>query len=306
MWRKGYPFRKKTQAYGNRLLSNFFTTLISAPFALTKGINNFGDVMDIKIVDFKREKKHNICIGVFCLVFSILTFVLSILYEMSLFHCGTLAFHMLICYFIYDVEKNILHNFVFDRYNLRKQILCCLDILKNWFFVSLIIFLFDLFFVLFCLLLDSSIFENLYLFRVDVTLVLLHAPILLIDLLLIGYSRSLLKKSDNLISQNSSYVETKKGVRIVNAKILSEIYTNKENDVSLQFLNACVLKLSNDIDFMNRGFELTLYGKVIKKYLFANYVKNEMELVLSGQDILNKMANDINKELLRYSVLDYK
>ncbi|MBR5190237.1 MAG: hypothetical protein IKW17_08285 [Paludibacteraceae bacterium] len=91
-----------------------------------------------------------------------------------------------------------------------------------------------------------------------------------------------------------------KGIRIVNPKILSELYSKNSDDKNVQFTNGGVLKIKKDVSLVNSGFSLVVNG-VIKEYLFSNYIKNEMDLILRGNDVLYEMSNDINRELLRYS-----
>lgn len=312
--KKGYPFSSRTQNKMNGLFANFLTTSLFLPFTLLSSGNGYSTYDTPKVEkkdNFKKERNLNVVNVCSYSIFSLLSVVASLFAqnpENPAFFLFCVLVRLLITIwfviFVSTFKSQLTNDFVFNHYDVKEQILYLRDIFKYWIYSSKVNIFLDVIFIVFFAVKfyfidgdDWSLYEVYIMTQISLYSFVVY---LLLDVILNRMSINWQKKKYELISKNESYIKVMKGIRIVNPKILSELYSKNSDDKNVQFTNGGVLKIKKDVSLVNSGFSLVVNG-VIKEYLFSNYIKNEMDLILRGNDVLYEMSNDINRELLRYS-----
>lgn len=137
------------------------------------------------------------------------------------------------------------------------------------------------------------------------TIILLHI-IIILNIALSVYYFKWYRNLSNKISGNPSICEISKWSKRVDCKILCELFDRTSANDKLMFANGCCLKRILNSNILDSGF--TIIDKSDKEinFCFSKYAESYTDLFRNGNDILKKIATDINHQLqvhdINYSI----
>lgn len=292
MTRKDYPFHRSDLKRSSNLISGLFV----APFALLGALGSSNLNIDEELIDHEyrpfKTTRFVITNIISAVVFLVLGCTLLIFYDWWAF----LAIFLLMCLEfvlitvvtpILGIKEDLSTYYNFSKYDFSKQVTAIRFILVLWsivFVVHIIIdtisvtHLHDTFFSFFFILFDliAKLILTIYFLVVQ-----------------INYKKYL--------SENESVISILKGTNRVNISTLCELY-DRENDDELHFVSGDILKAIKNLDIMNCGFTLIGKNGNIESYLFHNYVTSQTELIITGENVLEKISKEINKQIVKNGI----
>lgn len=292
MTRKDYPFHQRDLKRSSNLISGLFV----APFALFSALGNSSPYYGEELIAHEyrpfKTTKFVITNIIAAIVFLVLGCTLLIFDDWWAFFAVFLllcleAILITIVTPILGIREDLSTYYNFNKYDFSKQVMAIRFILAFWSIVFVVHIIID-----------------------TVSLIHLHDTIfawgfisfdLSAKLILTIYFLVVQINYKKYLSENESVISILKGTKRVNISTLCELY-DRENDDELHFTNGDVLKVIKNLDIMNCGFTLIDKNGNIESYLFHNYVTSQTKLMVNGKNVLEKISNEINKQLVKNGI----
>lgn len=333
MARKDYPFNKRDLKFGTNLISGILATLIVLPFSLlgnSSSSNNsssyIGDTEVYSTLKPLRLKISNIICGFFFFLSPLLFIFLIVLnWWVGGALVVTLMYQFIFAIPLIGLTDNLEKFYIFNSFDLRKQIDASKFTLKLW---AIIFSIHSVFFLAYNIiqwwalvdydfrfhyweLYSNDIPYFLYDFLLNIEDISFFTIILLLIIIILNIALSIYyfkwyRNLSNKISGNPSICEISKWSKRVDCKILCELFDRTSANDKLMFANGCCLKRILNSNILDSGF--TIIDKSDKEinFCFSKYAESYTGLFRNGNDILKKIAKDINHQLqihdINYSI----
>lgn len=332
MARKDYPFNKRDLKFGTNLISGILATLIVLPFSLlgnsSSSNNSSGYIGDTEVYSTLkplRLKISNIICGFFFFLSPLLfIFLIALNCWVGGALVVTLMYQFIFAIPLIGLTDNLETVYIFNSFDLRKQIDASKFTLKLW---AIIFSIHSVFFLAYNIIqwwaivdydfrfhyweLYSNDIPYLYYFLLNIEDISFFTIILLLIIIILNIALSIYyfkwyRNLSNKISGNPSICEISKWSKRVDCKILCELFDRTSANDKLMFANGCCLKRILNSNILDSGF--TIIDKSDKEinFYFSKYAESYTGLFRNGNDILKKIAKDINHQLqihdINYSI----
>ena len=237
----------------------------------------------------------------------------------------TLMYQFIFAIPLIGLTDNLEKFYIFNSFDLRKQIDASKFTLKLW---AIIFSIHSVFFLAYNIiqwwalvdydfrfhyweLYSNDIPYFLYDFLLNIEDISFFTIILLLIIIILNIALSIYyfkwyRNLSNKISGNPSICEISKWSKRVDCKILCELFDRTSANDKLMFANGCCLKRILNSNILDSGF--TIIDKSDKEinFCFSKYAESYTGLFRNGNDILKKIAKDINHQLqihdINYSI----
>lgn len=331
MARKDYPFNKKDLNFGTNLISGILATLIVLPFSLlgnsSSSNNSSGYIGDTEVYSTLkplRLKISNIICGFFFFLSPLLFIFLIVLnWWVGGALVVTLMYQFIFAIPLIGLTDNLEKFYIFNSFDLRKQIDASKFTLKLW---AIIFSIHSVFFLAYNIiqwwvivdydfqfhyweLYSNDIPYYLYDFLFNIKDISFFTIILLLIIIILNIALSIYyfkwyRNLSNKISGNPSICEISKCSKRVDCNILCELFDRTSENNKLIFINGCSLIRILNSNLLDSGFAIIDKTDQEFKFCFRKYTESYTSLLRNGNDILKKMAIDINHQL-QISDIDY-
>lgn len=327
MARKEYPFNKRNLKFGTDLISNMLSFFIVSPllFASSNGSSSETSLGSSEpeymlLKPFKLEITHFIC-GLFFLLGPLLfIFIINLGCWVLFSFLITVVYELLFALPLIGFFDKLNTYYIFNSFDLTKQIRACKFVLNLWFIIFCIHAVFYTLYhiVFFWYLVNYDLHRNYWEYNISYELhvfldniidvfsitVVLMLFFYVINIIMAIHFMKGQRDLTKVLSSNPSICKISKCSKKVDNDILCELYEREDKNDKLIFTNGGYLTTIKETDILNCGFILTNRAGKKKFFYFHDYANTCTELIQNGNIILKNMSNAINQKLKQYDV-DY-